>query len=159
MIERPYESTDLPGIVETCTASIHALAAAYYSPEQTAAWASVLADETGWQERLARLHTCVVESDGKLAGFAAYTDDGYLDFLYTHPVFARQGVATRLYARAESVWLALGVARVTTHASLAARPFLEHHGFRVEREECVECRGVSLRRFAMHKPLPNTRDA
>ena len=159
MIERPYEPTDLPGIMETCTTSIRALAAACYSPEQIAAWVSLLADEVHWRERLSRLHTLVAESDGRLAGFAAYTDDGYLDFLYTHPAFAREGVATRLYGRAESMWRALGVARVTTHASLAARPFFERHGFQVEREECVECRNVSLRRFAMYKPLPDARDA
>ena len=106
-----------------------------------------------------RLHTIVAESDGVLAGFASYTDAGYLDFLFTHPAFARRGVATSLYRRVEFALLAISAPRVTTHASLAARPFFDRHGFQLDGEECVECRGAYLRRFAMHKQLPNGRTA
>jgi len=45
------------------------------------------------------------------------------------------------------------VSKVTTHVSLAARAFFDRHGFQVDAEECVECRGTYLRRFAMHKAL------
>jgi putative acetyltransferase len=157
--ERPYESTDLPGVIETYTASIRSLAAPYYSPEQIAAWAPVPPDAARWQERLARLHTIVAESDGVLAGVASYTQDGYLDFLFTHPAFARRGVASSLYQRVESALLVLSAPSVTTHASLAARPFFDRQGFQLDAEECVECRGAYLRRFAMHKQLRNERMA
>lgn len=152
---RPYESKDLPSVIETYTVSIRSLAASYYSAEQLAAWAPVPPDAARWQERLAKLHTIVAESDGVFAGFASYTLDGYLDFLFTHPTFARRGVATRLYQRVESALHALSTPRVTAHVSLAARSFFDHHGFQLEAEECVECRGVYLRRFAMHKDLRN----
>lgn len=151
--ERPYEPTDLQGVIETYTASVRALAAPYYSPEQITAWAPVPPDVARWQERLRHLHTIVAESDRVLAGFASYIHDGYLDFLFTHPAFARRGVATRLYQRVESALRTLGVSRVTTHASLAARPFFDRHGFQLDGEERVECRGVYLRRFVMHKQL------
>jgi len=152
---RPYESQDLPSVIETYTASIHSLAAAYYSPEQLAAWAPIPADATRWRERLVRLHTIVAESDGAFAGFASYTLEGYLDFLFTHPTLARRGVATTLYRRVESALRAVGVLRVTTHASLAARAFFDRQGFLLDSEEFVECRGAFLCRFAMHKPLRN----
>jgi len=139
--------------METYTSSIRTLAAPFYSPEQIAAWAPVPPDATRWQERLASLHTIVAESDGIFAGFASYTLDGYLDFLFTHPAFARRGVASRLYRRVESALLAVGAPCVTTHASLASRPFFDRHGFQLDSEECVECRGAFLRRFAMHKQL------
>src|SRR5882762_7798723 len=122
MNERPYESADLPSVIETYTASIRVLAAPYYTPEQIAAWAPIPPDAARWQERLAHLHTIVAESDGLLAGFASYTLDGYLDFLFTHPAFARRGVASSLYHRVESVLRAVSTPRVTTLASLAARP-------------------------------------
>ncbi len=153
MTERSYESNDLPGVIEIYTSSIRILAAPYYSPEQLAAWAPVPADVARWQKRLSHLHTIVAESEGVLAGFASYTDDGYLDFLFTHPAFARRGVATRLYQRVESALREINARRVTTHASLAARPFFDRHGFQLGAEECVECRGFYLRRFAMHKEL------
>src|SRR6266480_4176372 len=71
MNERPYESADLPSVIETYTASIRLLAAPYYTPEQIAAWAPIPPDAARWQERLAHLHTIVAESDGLLAGFAS----------------------------------------------------------------------------------------
>lgn len=159
MIERPYEFTDLPGVMETYTVSIRSLAAAYYSPEQLAAWAPIPPDATRWQQRLSQLHTIVAETEGVLAGFTSYTHDGYLDFLFSHPAFARRGVATRLYLRAESALRSFGVWRVSTHASLASRPFFDRHGFQVDGEERTECGGLYLRRFAMHKPLTEPRDA
>jgi putative acetyltransferase len=151
--QRPYDSTDLSGVMEIYSASIRSLAAPYYSPEQLAAWAPIPPDAARWQERLARLHTLVAGSGGALAGFASYTGEGYLDFLFTHPAFARRGVAGGLYHRFESVMRAGNVAKVTAHVSLAARPFFDRQGFQVDAEECVECRGAYLRRFAMHKQL------
>jgi putative acetyltransferase len=145
--------------METYTASIRSLAAPYYSPEQIAAWAPVPPDPVRWEQRLSHLHTIVAESSGVLAGFASYTPDGYLDFLFTHPAFARLGVATSLYQRVESALRAVNVQRVTTIASLAARPFFDRQGFQLDGEECVECRGLFLRRFAMHKQLRNEQNA
>jgi putative acetyltransferase len=155
MKERPYDYTDLPRVMEIYTASIRSLAASYYSPEQIAAWAPVPPDAARWQERLSHLHTIVAETDGVLAGFASYTHDGYLDFLFTHPTFARRGVATRLYQRVELALRTVRAPRVTTHASLAARPFFDRHGFQLDAEEWIECRGAYLRRFVMHKRLRN----
>jgi len=153
VIERPYQSIDLPQIAEIYIASIHSLAAPFYSPEQLAAWAPPVADLDRWRERLAPLDTIVSEHESIIAGFVSYTADGYLDLLFTRPNFARRGVATRLYLGVERVLRRAGVTRVSTHASLAARSFFDHHGFQVDADESVECRGVYLRRFAMHKTL------
>lgn len=157
--DRPYEPTDLQSVIEIYTTSIRSLAAPHYSPEQLAAWAPIPPEAAHWKERLSPLHTIVAECDGVLAGFASYTQDGYLDFLFTRPGFARRGVATKLYQRVESALRAVGVPRVTTQASLAARPFFDRHGFQVDTEECVECRGSYLTRFAMHKQLGKERNS
>jgi putative acetyltransferase len=153
MNERPYEPRDLARVIETYTASVRSLASQFYPPERLAAWAPIAQDEARWRDRLGALHTIVVEADGLIAGFASYTDDGYLDFLFTHPNFARRGIATRLYHRVESALVAAGASMVTAHVSLAARAFFDRHGFQVDAEESVECRGTYLRRFAMHKAL------
>src|SRR5436189_3813890 len=149
MKERPYESADLPSVIETYTASIRVLAAPYYTPEQIAAWAPIPPDAARWEERLAHLHTIVTESDGLLAGFASYTLEGYLDFLFAHPAFARHGVASNLYHRVESALRAVNTPRVTTLASLAARPFFDRQGFHLHREECVDVRAAYPRPFPM----------
>jgi putative acetyltransferase len=151
--ERLYTPADLPSIIEVYTASIRSLAVQFYSPEQISAWAPATPDVERWQKRLASLNTIVAECDGVLSGFVSYRHDGYVDFLFTHPAFARRGVATRLYLRVESVLRSEGCPRIFTHASLAARLFFEHHGFNLDAEESVECRGTFLRRFAMHKMM------
>ena len=110
-------------------------------------------DAGRWRQRLASVHTIVAEHNGVIAGFASYEHSGHLDLLFTHPAFARRGVATGLYRRVESALLAAGVSRVFTEASLAARPFFERCGFEIDSEEIVECRGEQLRRYAMHKQL------
>ena len=156
---RPYQPTDLARVIEIYTASIHSLAAPFYSPEQITAWAPAGPNAGRWQKRLAPLHTVVAEENGVLAGFVSYTHKGYLDFLFTHPAFARRGVATQLYRHVESVLRTANVPSVFTHASLAARSFFDRQRFRLDAEENVECRGAYLRRFAMHKPLRDERSA
>jgi len=153
MIQRRYEPGDLAGIIEVYTTSIQVLAAPFYSREQISAWAPATPDVERWKQKLSRLNTIVAEADGFLAGFISYTNEGYLDFLFTHPKLARRGVATRLYLEVESTLRSAGVLKISTHASLAARPFFDHHGFQVDAEESVECRGAYLRRFSMHKLL------
>ena len=159
MNERPYKPSDLPSVIEVYTASIRSLAAPFYSPEQIAAWAPATPLVERWQQRLASVHTFVADCDGILAGFASYRQDGYLDLLFTHPGFARRGIATRLYLHVESELRSVGCLRVFTHASLAARCFFDRNGFHVDAEESVECRGAYLRRFAMHKELSDDRSA
>jgi putative acetyltransferase len=150
---RLFEPKDLGGVIETYGASIRGLAAEFYSQEQIAAWAPLNADLAGWRERLSGLHTIIAEEGNVVAGFAAYTLQGYLDFLYVHPSFARRGVATHLYQKVEWELQGLAVAKVTSHVSLAARPFFDRQGFSVDAEEMAECRGQFLRRFAMSKRL------
>jgi putative acetyltransferase len=153
MRERSYETSDLERVIEVYRASIHSLAAPFYTAEQLEAWAPQKTDAGRWQERLAKVHTIVAEHEGTIAGFASYELNGHLDLLFTHPSFARQGIATRLYGRVESAMIAAGVSRAFTEASLAARPFFERCGFEVDHEELVECRGAQLRRYAMHKQI------
>lgn len=150
---RPYEQSDLQQVIALFGASVHSLASPFYTAEQLAAWAPPEQDVGRWRQRLAPLHTIVAEHDGVIAGFASYEANGHLDFLYTHPGFARQGVATHLYGCVELALHGVGVSRVYTEASLAARPFFEHCGFQVDTEEFVEIRGTQLLRYAMHKQI------
>ena len=112
MIERPYQPTDLPAVMETYTASIHSLAAPYYSLEQIVAWAPGSPVAARWEERLSHLHTIVAESGGILAGYVSYTAEGYLDLLFINPTFARRGVGSSLYRRVESTLRTAGVERI-----------------------------------------------
>ncbi len=152
---RDYDESDLRSVAHLFTDSVHGLGWTHYDAAQCHAWAPRPPDLTAWRARLARLHTLVAEEeDGTLAGFLAYEDDAHIDLLFTAPDLARRGVASALYARAESSIAALGAAEAYTEASLIARPFFERQGFRVVEEQVVTRNGVSFRRFAMRKAIP-----
>ena len=117
------------------------------------AWAPRPPDLAAWRNRLAPLQILVADDGEALLGFVGYERSGYIDLMFTSPTAARQGIASRLLARAQAELAALGVTRLFTNASLLGRPFFERQGFTVEEEQQVSLRGASFRRFAMVKPL------
>lgn len=150
---RRFQDADLHPVMDVYQASVHGLAATYYSPSQIAAWAPVNPCESRWSTRLAGVTTLVASIGGRVVGFVSFTSAGYVDLLFVHPTVSRRGVATALYRAVEAAFRELGCRVATTHASLVARAFFERQGFRVILEEEVECRGERLRRFSMEKPL------
>lgn len=150
---RPATQTDLPSIVSLFTDSVHQLAARSYTPEQRAAWAPEAPDLEQWRSRLSKVETLVAESGGDMAGFISFTTGGHIEFLFTAPAASRRGVASLLYEAAVERLLGKGVRKLTTDASLEARPFFESKGFSVVEAQTVERDGVQLQRFAMIRCL------
>ncbi|NRB19314.1 MAG: GNAT family N-acetyltransferase [Rhodobacteraceae bacterium] len=106
-----------------------------------------------WPGRLATLNVWVAEADGEIAGFMAATPQGYIDFAFLRPRWMGRSVAQALYdvilERARSADLT----RMTTHASLMARPFFARQGWQVDKMEIVDRNGEQLKRFAMSLTL------
>lgn len=150
---RPYAAEDLAALVAVFTASVHELAARYYTPQQLEAWAPRPPELGPWIDRLQSLETVVATHGEALAGFISYSPNGHIDLLYTSPVCARRGVASALYRFAESALASLGASEILTEASLAARPFFEHFGFAVTAEDDVLLRDHAFRRYAMRKTV------
>jgi len=63
---------------------------------------------------------------------------GYLDRLYTHKDYQRQGIATALVIKLESEARKIRLSEIHTEASVTARPFFEIHGYEVMRAQSVE---------------------
>ena len=138
---RPYRPSDCPILAELFYQTVHWVCGQDYTPEQLDAWADGQVDLAAWDASFQAHTTLVAEWDGMIAGFADLAGDGYLDRLYVHKDLQGRGIATALCD-------ALPGARLT-HASLTARPFFEHRGWRVEREQQVERHGVKLTNFVM----------
>lgn len=79
--------------------------------------------------------------------------EGYLDLAFVAPEAARQGVGSALLAGIEEIVRARGITRMTTQASLVAKPFFARHGWQVETRQSVERQGVTLTNFRMWKDL------
>ena len=150
---RPFNEADLESLVTLFTETVHRINARDYDPAQIAVWAPRAHDWARWRRRFAGLGTLVLELDEQLAGFAAYDERGYVDFLYVHHDFQRRGVATALMEEVESQLRGLGLSRAFADASLTARTFFEQRGYGVLRQQWFEKSGVTLTNFAMEKML------
>lgn len=150
---RRYEPDDVHTLIEIYQRAIHVLAAPHYNQTQRDAWAPAVMDPAKWHARVSPQQTFIADCDGRPGAFTAWEWNGHIDFMFTHPDFARRGLATALYVAAEEAIQQRGARRLFSEVSLAARPFFESRGFVVEREEEVECRGQHLRRFIMSKTL------
>lgn len=148
-----HDGSRLADIAALFTASVHGLAAGHYDAAQRAAWAPQPPDPAHWAARLRPATTLVADEDGVLLGFLAYEARGHIDMLFTSPLAPRRGVATGLYAEAERRLRALGVAELTTEASLVAEPFFARQGFAIVERQCVERGGQRFERALMRKRL------
>lgn len=115
---------------------------------QCEAWAPEKRNLTAWNERFLRHFSFVAVEDGKIIGFGDIDDDGYLDRLFVHKDHQRRGAASALCRELEN---AASFVRITTHASITARPFFEKRGYRVLKEQQAERDGVLLTNYLMEK--------
>jgi len=146
---RSAVENDLASIATLFTESIHGIASSSYNQEQLNAWAPHPPDLEQWQLRLSGCTTLVAEIEREPAGFISFTSTGHIEYLFTSPEFSRQGIASELYGVAYNMLRGKGIDKLTTAASLEARPFFERQGFQVIREETVIRSGVVLNRFYM----------
>ena len=150
---RAYQPQDLPALVALFQASVSQLTTQHYDAAQRQAWSPEVADLTVWQTRFRSLKLLIAEDGCAIAGFIGFSLDGYIDLLFTAPSFARQGVASALYAAAEQRLRAAGVRELFTEASLVAQAFFAGQGFSVQQAQTVTRGTVNLPRMLMRKTL------
>jgi putative acetyltransferase len=150
---RPLTPADgaLMGRIFFC--AVHEGARSAYGPDQRRAWAGETIDLARWTARAETLTGFVAELGGETVGFMTIDASGYIDLAFVLPSAARQGVGTRLLQGAEDWARRHAAPRLTTAASLIARPFFEKNGWHVISAEDVVYGGVNLRRFQMAKDL------
>ncbi|MCP0913763.1 GNAT family N-acetyltransferase [Legionella sp. 27cVA30] len=95
-------AADLESIVELFKDTVHGVNANDYTLEQLAAWAPqhIHHTQARWQSLLGNI-ALAAEIDGLLVGFADLTHHGYLDRLFVHKNYLRQGIAARLVKQLE----------------------------------------------------------
>ncbi len=148
---RAYRPSDCRTLAELFYRTVHTVNAKDYTKEQLDAWASGQVDLEAWDRSL-REHDSLVALDGELLiGFGDMDRTGYLDRLFVHPDYQGMGIATGICDRLERAV----PGKIVTHASITARPFFEHRGYQVVKEQQVERRGILLTNFVMEKDRPS----
>ena len=151
---RPYTSADCTEMaqlfvetVQLFVETVHTVCAKDYPTEQLDAWTGHM-DLERWNRSFLAHDTLVAVTDGKVVGFGDIDKTGYLDRLYVHKDYQRQGIATALCDCLETMH---PFSCITTHASITAQPFFEKRGYRVINPQLVERDGLYLRNFVMEK--------
>ena len=102
-----------------------------------------------WNRSFLEHFTVVAEEAGEIVGFGDMDSSGYLDRLYVHKDFQRQGIGNAICQKLEKRF---PVKIIVTHASITARPFFMKRGYQVKKEQQVERKGVLLTNYIMTIP-------
>ncbi len=124
-----------------------------YSSEQIQAWAPSVKSASSWAERQATRKTYVAVIAGKIVGFAELEKSGHIDCFYCHKDYQRCGAGRALLRVVKAEAQRQCNQRMFVDVSITARPFFEHQGFRLVREQEVEVRGVTMINFVMEQDL------
>ncbi len=150
---RLYQPRDNAVLARLFSETVHVINVADYSPEEVEVWSGNPPDMERWQGQAEGRTVFVAEHDSEIVGFITFEPNGHLDHLYVHHRFQRQGVASALFRRIEEEAVSRGVDRIFTKASITARPFFEHMGFRVTASQSVDVKGISFLNYRMEKSL------
>ncbi|WP_273852631.1 GNAT family N-acetyltransferase [Guptibacillus spartinae] len=153
---RNYHHNDLNQIIELFLQTIQYVNRKDYSLIQIAAWTNskpTLTRTSIWKEEFKRNFTYVAEREGDILGFIDLTATGHLERLYIHHKFQRQGIATELLSKVEKTAKEHNIMKLSTEASITARPFFERHQFNVVKDQTIVIDGVPMINFLMSKIL------
>ena len=96
MIIREYISSDCEQIADLFYQTVHTVNAKDYAQEQLCVWATGYIDLSAWNKSFLEHNTRVAVKNDSIVGFGDIDKTGYLDRLYVHKDYQRQGVATAL---------------------------------------------------------------
>lgn len=147
MFVRGYQMSDCKEITELFYNTVHTINAKDYTKEQLDVWATGTVDLKEWDKSFTEHYTVVAIDNNIIVGFGDIDKTGYLDRLYVHADYQGKGVATAICNRLEQAVQG----KITTHASITAKPFFEKRGYKVVKEQQVERQGIYLINFCMEK--------
>lgn len=146
---RRAQLSDLEELQSLFVETIRKTCSRDYSPEQITAWTSSIKNLDRWKRLILQQYSIVAIIDTKIVGMAALDEADYLDFLYVHFEFQRQGIAKALFDEMKLESLRQGFYKLTSDVSITARPFFDAQGFQIVKENRNQINGVELINFRM----------
>lgn len=144
---RRYQERDCEALIDLFYDTVHSVNARDYSLKQRNAWATGKEDCKQWHQSFLAHETYVSTINDKVVGFDDINQTGYLDCLFVHKDYKRQGIATALCNQLERFIQS----NIMTDASITAKSFFEKRGYQVLQEQKVARLGVYLTNFKMEK--------
>ena len=144
---REYEESDCRELAELFYNTVHTVNAKDYTKEQLNVWATGQVDLEKWNQSLQGHYSIVAVDNEIIIGFGDIDETGYLDRLFVHADYQGKGIATAICNQLEQAVRG----KITTHASITAKPFFEKRGYKVTKKQEVERQGIFLTNFVMEK--------
>lgn len=144
---------DLTDLQNLFVETISTICKTDYNEEQIKVWTSSVEKKDRWLDILTNQYLLVAEDKEKIIGFCSLDKGNYLDLLYVHKDFQRQGIANKLFVEIENEAKRQGQIILTSDVSKTARPFFEKVGFEIITEQTVEIQGINLTNFKMTKKI------
>jgi putative acetyltransferase len=136
---RPSLLTDLSEMQTLFVETVETVCKKDYSPEQIKAWTSSIEHTNRWTDKLQNQYFLIAQAENKIVGYSSLQDNNYLDILYVHKDFQRQGIADRLYSEIEKEAIKRCSIILNSDVSITAKPFFEKKGFvtRLEQKNII----------------------
>lgn len=151
---RQVTAADIPELRELFRSTVLHVNIKDYTQAEAEDWASCGDSIEHWQDLLAHLYyLAATDADGRIIGFAAIRNDGYLHSMFVHKDRQGEGIATTLLNAMENYAIGQGITRITSEVSLTARPFFEKRGYGVKQEQRVQAKRLVMTNFVMSKNL------
>jgi putative acetyltransferase len=144
---------DLPEMQKMFVDTISTICIDDYTPEQIKVWTSSIENIQRWIDKLTSQYFLIAELDNKIVGYASLENNDYVDFLYVHKDFQRQGIADRLYTEIENEAIKRKVTILTSDVSETARRFFEKKGFKTIAPQTNIIKNVEIVNYKMTKQL------
>ena len=94
MIIRQYKNEDCDTVAKLFYETVHSVNAKDYTAEQLSVWANNADSLKMRRDYLLKQYTLIAEINGEIVGFGSIDNLGYLDLLFVHKNYQRQGIAT-----------------------------------------------------------------
>ncbi len=121
LVLKAYRPSDCAKMAAFFYETVHQVCSADYTQAQLDAWADGQIDLDRWDRSFQMHNTVVAWKTGRIVGFGDSTVDAYLDRLYVHHDYQRQGIAAAICERMESL---SEVGQMYAYASVNALSFL-----------------------------------
>lgn len=153
IIIRDYQPGDGQVLRELYFSTVHNINSRDYTRDQLQAWAPDEYDEAAWDTHLQALTPFVAVIDNKVVGYADLQSDGLIDHFFCHHQYQGQGIGRALMQHILEQARQRSVLSLRAYVSITARPFFEHAGFQVVKEQQVRLRGQLLTNYRMEMEI------
>ncbi|WP_435137705.1 GNAT family N-acetyltransferase [Formosa sp. A9] len=150
---RQATANDIPEITALFKDTITKTCAKDYNDKQLQVWSSGAFETDKWLERINDYYFIVAETSNTIVGFAYLKKGYYLDGLFVHPNYLRQGIASSLLRTIESRVMIEDYPEIRSDVSKTALPFFEAMDFVVIKKQNKSHKGLNFLNYIVAKAL------